>query len=211
MCWRKVWQDGRLRAVKWMRPAKSILALVGGPAQRVRRFGGRYCKCGDRAAEGLLMERDAGHGSCNAAGLRVKKSRVKKRQQPAAPVMPCLCRAAARDRSGDESNETQPTAVGTRDSKKQRPCSLLGAKRVRGARGRGWAVKDVVVPLGVAGRDVGDESMMRAARSRDAMERCPLQWTACWRYSSYSGYKPKPISLYSTLAVARLGCIERGL
>lgn len=61
MCWRKVWQDGRLRAVKWMRPAKSLLAFVGGPAQRVRRFGGRCCKCGDRASEGLMMmEQDAG-------------------------------------------------------------------------------------------------------------------------------------------------------
>lgn len=64
------------------------------------------------------------------------------------------------------------------------------------------------MPLGVAGRELGDESMMMAARSRDGMERCLLQRTACWRYSSYSGYKPKPISLYSTLAVARLGCIQ---
>lgn len=66
--------------------------------------------------------------------------------------------------------------------------------------------------LGVAGREVGDESMSRylAARSRDGnrTERW-LRRPACWRYSSYSGYKP--ISLYSTLAVARLGCIERGL
>jgi hypothetical protein len=39
-----------------------------------------------------MMEQDAGHGSCNAAGLRVKKGRVKKRQQPTAPVVPCLRR-----------------------------------------------------------------------------------------------------------------------
>lgn len=68
--------------------------------------------------------------------------------------------------------------------------------------------------LGVAGREVSDESMSRylAARSRDGNRTQRwLRRTACWRYSSYSGYKPKPISLYSTLAVARLGCIERGL
>jgi hypothetical protein len=69
------------------------------------------------------------------------------------------------------------------------------------------------VALGVAGREVGDESMSRylTARSRDGnrTQRCLRRSTACWRYSSYSGYKP--ISLYSTLAVARLGCIERGL
>ena len=67
--------------------------------------------------------------------------------------------------------------------------------------------------LGVAGREVGDESMSRylTARSRDGnrTQRCLRRSTACWRYSSYSGYKS--ISLYSTLAVARLGCIERGL
>jgi hypothetical protein len=68
-------------------------------------------------------------------------------------------------------------------------CSGLSVSEVRVGVG-GWAVKDVVVPLGVAGRELGDESMMMAARSRDGMERCLLQRTACWRYSSYSGYKP---------------------
>lgn len=26
VCWRKVWQDGRLRAVKWVWPDKNVLA-----------------------------------------------------------------------------------------------------------------------------------------------------------------------------------------
>jgi hypothetical protein len=50
------------------------------------------------------------------------------------------------------------------------------------------------VALGVAGREVGDESMSRylTARSRDGnrTQRCLRRSTACWRYSSYSGYKP---------------------
>jgi hypothetical protein len=69
------------------------------------------------------------------------------------------------------------------------------------------------VALGVAGREVGDESMGRYLSggqvARWQSDGALLRRTACWRYSSYSGYKP--ISLYSTLAVARLGCIERGL
>jgi len=122
--------------------------------------------------------------------------------------MPCLCRAgwhAARDRSGGESNETQRNGGRDATRRNRGRASSLGAKRVRGV----WAVKDEVVALGVAGQQVGDESMSRysAARSRDGnrTERW-LRRTACWRWSSYSAYSiSKPISLYYTLAVARLG------
>ena len=69
------------------------------------------------------------------------------------------------------------------------------------------------MPLSVAGREVAEESMTdsQVARWDEALITVP---TACllallYSYSNYTGYKP--ISLYSTLAVARLGRVERGL
>ena len=90
----------------------------------------------------------------------------------------------------------------------------LASRRDQDGDGGGGAVRGDGVGQqdGEVGREVGDESMSRylAAWSRDGNRtKRWLRRTACWRYSSYSGYKP--ISLYSTLAVARLGCIERGL